>query len=57
MEKLLTNLEKKLKALESRIATLEMKAKSGTELGAIGQMKFRAREYLRNIESVKQQIS
>ena len=49
---LLQNLQKKLKALESRIATLEAKAKSGTELGAIGQMKFLAREYRRNIESL-----
>lgn len=51
-EMLRQNLQKKLKALESRIATLEAKAKTGTELGAIGQMKFLAREYRRNIESL-----
>jgi len=56
MEKLLKTLEKKLKTLESRIATLEAKAKSGTDFGAIGQMNFLAREYRRNIQSIKQRI-
>lgn len=49
---LLLVLQKKLNKLESRIATLEPKAKTFTDIGAINQMKFLAREYRRNIASL-----